>query len=246
MRKGILNLIKKQSCICDNTIIPAKHLRLCGQAFKDDEYFIRSARAEATRLKEHLGLSIESSLLDIGCGYARLPIGILKEIGEIKLYQGVDVDKQSIQWCRKHLEKTHSNFKFFHLDVKNLRYNPKGNNLTSDFKFPFDNQSFNIIYLYSVFTHMVADDIKIYLSEFRRILSPKGKIFLTAFLEENVPDMSINPEGYRRDIWSSALLCVRYNKEYFGALLDEHGLKIDTFEYEKETNESSGIYISAR
>lgn len=249
MRKDIFKLIakfRKQKCICNGTIIPARHLRFCGDAFKDDEYFIHSAVAEAARLEDRLGLSIESSVLDIGCGYGRLPIGILKKAGEIELYQGVDVDKQAIQWCKKYLEKNHPDFKFFHVDVKNLRYNPEGNNLTSEFQFPFDNQIFNIIYLYSVFSHMVVDDIKIYLSEFGRVLSPNGKIFFTAFLEENVPDMSINPEGYRRDKWSSALLCVRYNKKYFEALLDEHGFKIDNFEYEKETHGQSAIYISAK
>ena len=42
-----LEALKKQKTYFDGTLIPAKHLRLCGDDFKSDEYFFNSARKEA-------------------------------------------------------------------------------------------------------------------------------------------------------------------------------------------------------
>jgi hypothetical protein len=91
---------------------------------------------------------------------------------------------------------------------------------------------------------MVIEDIKIYLKEFNRLLSKNGKIFLTAFIEEDVPEMSINPEGYRRPSWKGELHCVRYNNSFFENILAENGFKIKRFEYEKIVHGQSAIYLS--
>jgi len=49
------------------------------------------------------------------------------------------------------------------IDVENTRYNPEGEKFSEKFKLPFDDHSFDIIYLYSVFSHMTDQDIIIYL-----------------------------------------------------------------------------------
>lgn len=66
-----------------NMILPAKHLRFCRDAFRDNGYFLTSAQWEVDRLVEHCGLTKNSHLLDSGCGPARLPIGISNRIGAI-------------------------------------------------------------------------------------------------------------------------------------------------------------------
>ncbi|GAB4369230.1 MAG: hypothetical protein Kow0042_10840 [Calditrichia bacterium] len=227
-------------------ILPGRHLRFCGDDFRDDAYFVETANAEADRLIKYAGMNSNSRVLDVGCGYGRLPLGIINRLGEIALYQGVDVDRNAIQWCKKYIERNHPNYKFLKIDVKNPRYNPKGKLNSSAFRFPFDDDSFDIIFLFSVFSHMVIEDIQKYLIEFNRLLSPKGKIFLTAFVEENVPDMSINPEGYRREKWKGPLHCVRYNKNYLEAAFSESGFVIERFDYEKEKHGQSGYYLKLK
>jgi len=91
---------------------------------------------------------------------------------------------------------------------------------------------------------MVTEDIRIYLKAFRKILTDKGKIFLTAFVENEVPEESINPENYKVDKWKGPLHCVRFNKEYFEAILMENGFKINQFDYAKEKHGQSGYYLS--
>ena len=146
--------------------LPAKDLRCSfGQEYMDEEYFLLSAQKEANRLIQNLGMTTNSRVLDVGCGVGRLPIGILSVIGEIRCYRGVDVHKSSIQWCQHHLAKKHRRtFQFVHINAKNLRYNPAGNQINADFRFPFDDQDLDIIYLYGVFPHMTVEDIKVYLS----------------------------------------------------------------------------------
>lgn len=224
-------------------ILPARGLRYCGDEFKDDEYFFNSSKKEAKRLIDNFCLNSESVVLDVGCGVGRLAIGILDQVEGMKGYYGVDISDRSIMWCQKHLTSKNPHFQFQKLNVYNARYNPQGKVIDDDFTFPFADNMFDIIYLYSVFSHMTDSDAKIYLKEFKRILKPSGGIFLTAFVEEGVKPVEINPENYKHE-WTGELHCVLYDKKYIETLFQNSGFKVDNFEYETETNDQSGYYLS--
>ena len=66
--------------------------------------------------------------------------------------------------------------------------------MDAGFQIPISDRQFDIIYLFSVFSHMTSDEVQLYMGEFQRLLAPSGKMFLTAFVEEAVPDMTINPK----------------------------------------------------
>ncbi len=229
--------------ILGTTVLPAKHLRFGGKEFKNDDFFLASAQSEAQRLVRRCGLSKASVVLDVGCGVGRLPIGILDQVGDIRVYRGVDVHSKSIRWCKLHIEGSHPSFQFRLIDVKNRCYNPDGSPLSDSFRLPFDDSSFDIIYLYSVFSHMMPDDVSVYLGEFSRLLRPEGKVFLTAFLEEGVPDAVENPPDYRMK-WNGPLHCVRFNLSFFTGLVRDAGLRLSEFEYGQETDGQSAIYLS--
>ncbi len=180
------------SAVFDGVIIPPKNLRPCGANFQDDEFYLASAKVEADKLIKYMGLGPESSLLDVGSGPGRLAIGILQRAGEIREYWGLDVDETSVRWGQHYITPAHPDFRFIHIDVENSRYNPSGSETYASFAFSFADGEFDIITLYSVFTHMLADGVRAYLEEFRRMLRPDGRIFLTAFLEEDagVPDVT--------------------------------------------------------
>ena len=243
--RRVIGLFIPDSVHYKNMILPPERLRYCGLKFTDNEHFLVSAQEEADRLVERFGLTLSSSILDVGCGVGRLPIGILSRVGEIRNYQGVDVSNTSIRWCQRYITREHPSFQFSHTDVKNPRYNPSGNSIDVDFRLPFDEKEFDIIYLYSVFSHMTTEDIRVYLKEFQRLLSPMGKIFLTAFIEDGVPDMTINPQNYKAN-WEGTLHCVRYNKDFLESLLAENGFDVDHLDYEGETDEQSALFISLK
>lgn len=210
--------------------LPPKNVRPSGKKLRDDEFYLSSARTEAAHLAENLGLTTESSLLDVGSGPGRIAIGILEEIGGIRKYRGVDVSEKAIQWGQRHITPHHPGFQFVHVNAENTRYNPDGTKVDQDFALPFSEEEFDIICAYSLFSHMLADEVRVYLKDFQRMLRPGGSMLLTAFLEDGVPDVTENPEGYKNRDWSGPLHCVRYNREFFEAMLEENGLRLDGFD----------------
>lgn len=222
-------------------ILPARHLRTGGVHFQDDAMYLESAKKEAARLQKDFGLHAGSALLEVGCSTGRLPIGILNTVGEIAMYRGVDVSETSIGWAKRNIQKHHSNFRFTHLNIKNDRYNPKG--LGDEQLLSFEDESFDIIYLYSVFSHLTQKHVEEYLSEFHRLLKTGGKVFLTAFVEDNVADCEENPEGYQQE-WKGALHCVRFNRAHFESLVAKHQLQVQSFHYGTETDGQSAYEIT--
>ena len=226
-------------------ILPEKRLRTGGPEFKDDQYFIQSALAEVNRLVNLCQLDEESNLLDIGCGFGRLAIGLKSELPRIS-YVGVDVNSKAIDWCRKYVAQGLSNFEFIRLDVANLRYNPAGTEISEDFQLPFEDGEFTTANLYSVFSHMLAPDVQTYLRELRRVVQQDGHIFFTAFAEPGVPDVSVNPPDYGDVEWEYDLHCVRFNHDFLMGMIAEADLQLDRFDYGQETNGQSALYVSAK
>ena len=238
-----LRKLRPEKVEYNGLILPAPHIRTGGAEFKDNAYFMRSARHEIQRLIDHFDFTGQDTLLDIGCGFGRLPIGLLDIFGTA-CYTGIDINPIAIEWCHKYIGNVHSDFQFIQLDIQNDRYNPNGQPLTEKFRFDFSNSQFKLAYLYSVFSHMIIEDIQIYLKELNRVLDTDGHLFFTAFAEENVPDMEINPSDYGTLPWSAALHCVRFNLSFLESILNSAGFHIDQFEHGKETNGQSAFYLS--
>lgn len=243
--RRFLRRIRPDAVRCEGSILPVRSMRFGGTNFAEDHAFLRSAEAEAERLIRNFGLTRESRLLEIGCGTGRLPIGILRKVGEIALYRGVDVSEAAAQWCERHIARHHPNFRFLHLDMQNARYHPGGRKMDSSIELPFENAAFDIIYAFSVLTHLSEEDVRWYLRDWRRLLRPTGRIFFTAFVVEGVPPVSVNPGEYKQQ-WKGALHCVRFEKGFFERMLEEHGFHIDRCSFEAEADEQTGYELSRR
>jgi len=227
----------------DGHELPPASIRLGGHNFERDRDFLALAVRDAQRLQDTIGVNASSRVLDIGCGVGRLPIGLKAHFGSLSNYTGVDVDAGSIAWCRRHIRG--ERVSFIHIDVANERYNPKGLAMGDDFRLPLADASFDVLHLYSVFSHMQADDVAAYLREFRRLLAPDGWVFLTAFVEDGVSDVTINPAGYGTfpGEWSGALHCVRYDRAFFERLVYDAGLVTDRHEHASDTDGQSALFL---
>lgn len=223
------------------SVIPSPDRRYCGDQFKDNDFYLKSCEDEADRLINNFKCSKTTRIFDVGCGQGRLAIGLLRILGSIN-YQGSDVDRKSVYWCKRYIQQNHSFFNFKYLDVYNERYNKNGKKIDKDFRFELKNNSTDIIYLFSVFSHTTEEDMKVYLKDFFRILGVNGRVFFTGFIEENVPNITINPENYKLKC-SGPLHIVRYNKTYLFSLIDEIGYSILNFSYGSEVDGQSAIYL---
>lgn len=166
--RRITRLIYRGHARYKNHVLQAGTLRTGGPTFQDNAYYISSAENKVSRLMKHFNFNSSMRLLDVGCGSGRLAIGIVSVLGNISRYQGIDVSKPRIDWCARRISASHTNFLLTHIDVENSRYNPRGQGITNGFSLPLSDGEFDIIYLYSVFSHMVASQVDRYLEEIRR------------------------------------------------------------------------------
>ncbi len=134
------------------------------------------------RLVETAALQPDDHLLDVGCGVGRIAIALLDYLSDTGEYQGFDVMHDAIEWCQKKIATQRTNFHFFHSNVYNGIYNPSGRIKAAEYRFPFEDNRFDIVILTSVFTHMLPLDHENYLSEIARILKPKGRTFITYYI----------------------------------------------------------------
>ena len=65
---------------------------------ESDQDFIALGDEFVEALTEHAGLRDDSRVLDIGCGYGRLPHA-LKRSGFAGSYLGIDVLEKHVRWC---------------------------------------------------------------------------------------------------------------------------------------------------
>lgn len=128
------------------------------------------------------GLKPNEKVLDVGCGIGRMAVPLTKYLHKRGSYKGFDIVPVGINWCRKNISSKYPNYHFQLADVFNKTYNPKGKYKASKYKFPYENESFDFVFLISVFTHMLPQDMENYLYEITRVLKRNGRCLITFFL----------------------------------------------------------------
>jgi cyclopropane fatty-acyl-phospholipid synthase-like methyltransferase len=224
------------------TPLPPLRLRAGGAYFRDNAAFVEGGRRDARRLAQYAHLSSESAILDIGCGAGRLAVGVWEEIGPVRRYLGIDVSRDAVDWDRRHLSRQDPRMQFRHLDIANDRYNRNGHGAAASTTLPVDADAFDVVYAYSVFSHMRGSEVAHYLHQVRRALREEGIAMFTAFVERDVPEEEVNPTDYGQQAWQGALHCVRFKRGYFEAAIATAGLGVHKFEHGGETDGQS-LYI---
>lgn len=222
--------------------LPRPEGRLNGPDQRDDEFYVQSCLAEARRVREALECNPDELVVDVGCGQGRLAIG-LSSGGRRQRYVGIDVSAESINWCVQHISARFPSYRFVHLDLINARYNPGGAALADEFKFPVADGEATVVYMWGVVTNMEPEHLPAYAAEIRRILMPGGRLFLTANVEEYVPPVSINPEGYTAFTCNGPLHIVRYERGYFNGFFERAGLMLSGFAHHAAGNCQSDLYF---
>lgn len=144
------------------------------------------------------GLKPSDRVLDVGCGCGRAacPITGYLTTGS---YDGFDVVPELVNWCRENITPRHARFRFEHIDVANSFYYAQGAMRAGQFRFPYDDTAFDFTILLSVFTHMLADDLKHYAGEIARTLKPGGTAFISFFvLNDESRRMKARPQVQMR------------------------------------------------
>ncbi|HZH31197.1 MAG TPA: class I SAM-dependent methyltransferase [Pyrinomonadaceae bacterium] len=192
--------------------------------------------------RERCGLRPDEAMLDIGCGTGRKTLPLTRYLDARTAYEGLDITKQGIDWCREHITPRFPNFNFQQIDVYNKLYNPGGTYRAVEYKFPFPDASFRFITLGSVFTHMLPDDLENYLSEVARMLAPGGRCLISYFLlneeslrhveaGEGTLDLRYVFDNYRVISTEVPEEAIAFDEDWVKNLYDKLGLKIMGLDY---------------
>lgn len=143
------------------------------------------------------GLKPNERVLEVGCGCGRIAVPMTRFLDSKGHYEGFDISKECINWCKNNISPKYPNFHFSYVDIFNKTYNPSGRLSASSFAFPYDNETFDFVFLASVFTHMLQDDIMNYLKNIYRVLRNGGRCLATFFLfnELNPDNTQSNRSG---------------------------------------------------
>lgn len=123
----------------------------------------------------------EVSLLDMGCG-TKFTQAILEYDLPLKQYTGIDVYKEMVEFLNSSVDD--ARFSFHHMNIHNEMYNPAGEYLTDTTELAVPPESFDVVSLFSVFTHLAPHDYVNMLKVLRRYIKPSGKLIFSLFVNE--------------------------------------------------------------
>lgn len=181
----------------ENFDIPIKLMLLTGGG---PESFDAISKMHIRNIEKFVGLKPDFSVLEIGCGIGRDAIPLTKILSPEGNYLGADIIGPSIDWCQKNITTRFPNFRFLHFDVKDQLHNPAGTINMQDVHIPLEPGTVDLIILQSVFTHLLQEDILIYMKEFRRLLKPLGHVYATMFIVND--NILVSAQATNLTAWS--------------------------------------------
>ena len=160
----------------DGLPMPPASLRFSSAGTDDEHWFLESGRLGAAVISEILQefghpLDRPFRILDFGCGCGR----VLRQLRHVDAQlTGSDWNRRAVRWCKAHLR-----FAEFRVG----RREPPPQSSGAD-----ESASFNLIYAFSVFTHMPAELQRDWLLEFTERLVAGGLLVLSthgdAFIDQ--------------------------------------------------------------
>jgi SAM-dependent methyltransferase len=173
--------------------LPPPELRVLVAGTPDVAWFLGFGRAmfeTVVALSERHGAPVAGlhRVLEFGCGSGR----VLRHWQGVRGpdIHGTDYNPRLVEWCRQHLPFT---------TIAQNQLDPP---------LPYANESFDLIYAISVFTHLKASAQEAWISELRRVLTPGGRLLFTTH-GSSVRDQMTEAE---RRAFDAGQLVVRYGE----------------------------------
>jgi SAM-dependent methyltransferase len=154
----------------DGFPLPHAWLRArAGPRHADAAYFLRSGQRHAELVQALLegddsSIDDVDALLDFGCGCGRVARHWSRLAPQTRVF-GCDIDPRMIKWC-----------------TANLRFVDATVNDSSP-PLPYESSKFDLVYVFSVFTHLSEDLQHAWMREYFRVLKPDGYLLFSTLGE---------------------------------------------------------------
>jgi len=153
--------------------------------------FIEQGKRHLKYIVQYGKLKQDGKVLDVGSGIGRTAIALSGYLTAKGRYEGFDVMKKGVEWCRKNITPRFPNFNFQFIPLGNDLYNDYQLS-ASTFEFPYPDNEFDVCCLMSVFTHMLPEEIANYLQQCNNVLKKDGRIVTTFFLYDDELERRMN------------------------------------------------------
>lgn len=168
---------------CIHPFIPPKRYRVRVGPFASARSFLSVGKKFSEFIQKKIpAKGMRINFLDIGCGCGQVAC-FLKLYLKGGKYEGFDIDKEMIDWCRKNISSQNLDFQFKHINVYNKAYSYTATTqAAAGFQFPYPDSSFDVVLAKSVFTHLLQQEAENYIAQIARVLKKGGKAILTFFI----------------------------------------------------------------
>jgi GT2 family glycosyltransferase/2-polyprenyl-3-methyl-5-hydroxy-6-metoxy-1,4-benzoquinol methylase len=148
----------------DGVAVPPARLRVLTAGTANLTWFLEAGRAHATYLRgllAEVGAPIDEMdrILDFGCGCGRM-LRWWADLSATSVH-GCDYNRELVGWCNDHLRFA---------DVRASEASPPSR---------YEDASFDLVYAFSIFTHLTSDQAERWLTEMHRVVKPGGLVWFT-------------------------------------------------------------------
>jgi len=165
-------------------------------------------------------------------------------------YVGLDINHRAIDWANRTISSRKRTFEFHHLDIRNGMYNPRGRLDADTVALPLPQQSFDIVLLKSVFTHLRPAEVRNYLQQTALLLDREGVGLATFFLlndeqrarrATNTIDFAFGDDIWRYSAREMPEVAVAYEQQAIVDMIAEAGLRLTAINYGSWSGLANGL-----
>jgi SAM-dependent methyltransferase len=178
------------------------------------EEWYRWAEEWSMLLRVYGRITTSSKVLEIGCGLGRIAFPLRYILISDGSYDGFEICRFKVNFLEQSFNRAYPNFRFIWANIHNTAYNPDGQIEGKDYRFLYADNSFDIVYAASVFTHMLPDTTEHYFQETFRVLKPGGRVVFSFFLLDNYRPKQARPLGFARPIFNFDYSYGQYGNEF--------------------------------
>lgn len=146
------------------------------------EDWFRWSEEWSVLLRTYGGLARDSSVLEIGCGLGRIAYALHWILADPGRNEGFEIVKSKVDFLQRGFQRVAPNFHFTWANLHNSYYNPEGETKAWEYRFPYEDERFDVVFAASVFTHMLPQTTASYVLETARVLKPGGRAMFSFFL----------------------------------------------------------------